>query len=388
MTEEVTTISWFSRLKDAFTGIVIGLILIIAAIVLLFWNERNALHTAQSLEQAQKVLVSVPNTPINPQNNLKVVYLNGLANTEDVLEDSVLDLKVNAINLSRHVKMYQWQEKSQTKSESELGGSEKKTTTYSYQKVWSSHLIDSSKFKTQEGHQNPGSMPIESEEQYAETVNVGDFLLPESLIAEIDVSKPVDLSKVDKTALKDEFEKPVKMTNNELYIGKDQNTPSIGDIRINVTAVYPQNVSVIGQQIDDTLAPYLAPAGESVLLLSTGILSPDLMIKEALSENNILAWVFRVASLLMLITGFSLLLKPLVILADVVPLFGSIVGFGTGLIGFICGTSVWVVFTAVAWFATRPLLSLASIMILIITSYGLIRFKQKRQVTAKPNSSS
>lgn len=378
MADEVTTVSWFSRIKDAFIGIFVGLALIIAAIVLLFWNEKNILHTAQSLEQTQKILLSVPNKPINPQNNLKVVYLSGMASTEDVLDDELLGLEINAIKLSRNVEMYQWEEKTETKTESQLGGSEKKITSHTYKKIWSDQLIDSSSFKSQEGHQNPSIMPITSQKQYAETVYVGDFLLPETLISEIDQSKPVNLSKVDKEALKEEFKKPVSLMNSQLYLGKDAQMPAIGDLRINVSAVYPQNVSVIGQQTEDTLAPYLAPAGETVLLLSTGILTPELMIKDALSQNTMMAWIFRLASLLMLIAGFSLILKPLVILADVVPFIGSIVGFGTGFIGFICGVSVWVVFVAIAWFATRPLLSLGSVVFLIIVSYVLIRLRAKK----------
>lgn len=379
MTEEVTNVSWFSRLKDAFMGIFVGIALIVGAIVLLFWNERNALNTAQSLEHTQKILISVPNTPLNPQNNLKVIYLNGLANTKDELDDSLLGLKINAINLSRHVEMYQWEEKKENKTESQMGGSEKKTTTYTYHKTWSNQLIDSSNFKTQQGHENPSVMPISSQKQYAQTVNLGDFLLPEALITDIDISKPVDLSKVDKAALSAEFKKPLSMINNQLYLGNNAEIPETGDIRIHVTAVYPQDVSVIGQQINNTLAPYLAPAGETVLLLSTGILTPELMIKEALSQNNLLAWGLRLLSLLMLIAGFALILKPLVILADVIPLIGSIVGFGTGFVGFICGLSVWVIFTAIAWFATRPLLSLSSVGVLIVVAYLLISLRAKKE---------
>ena len=68
--EDIITTSWFSRLKDAFIGIFIGIALIIGAIVLVFWNEEHSLHTAQSLEQAKKFLISVPSAPINQQKNL------------------------------------------------------------------------------------------------------------------------------------------------------------------------------------------------------------------------------------------------------------------------------------------------------------------------------
>ena len=70
---------------------------------------------AQSLDQAQKILITVPNSAINPQNNAKVVYFTGLATTKDNLVDSTLGIDVNAINLDRKVQMYQWEEHVKTK---------------------------------------------------------------------------------------------------------------------------------------------------------------------------------------------------------------------------------------------------------------------------------
>src|SRR5579872_6586602 len=108
MVDEVTTQSWFSRIAGAFFGIIIGIILIIGSFYLVFWNEGNALHTSQSLKQAQQVLISVPNSPIDTSNNLKVVYFTGNATTNDVLQDSLLGISEKAIKLDRKVEMYQW----------------------------------------------------------------------------------------------------------------------------------------------------------------------------------------------------------------------------------------------------------------------------------------
>lgn len=378
MSEETTTISWGSRLKNALMGILIGFALIIGAIVLIFWNERHSLHIAQSLEQTQKVLISVPLTPINNQNNLKVVYFSGLATTTDHLVDSIVGITLNAINLNRKVEMYQWKENVETKTEKQVGGSEKETKVYSYNKTWSDKLFDSSNFKDQQGHQNPSQMPLQSLQQHAPHVTVGDFLLPAELVTQIDVTQPVDLSKADKEGLKNKFNKPVNLINNELYLGQNYETPQLGDMRINLTAAYPQNVSIIGQQTGNSVQPYHAPAGETVLLLSTGLKSSDQMIADALSENALIAWILRGVSLIMLIGGFSLILNPLVVLADVLPFLGTIVSFGTGFVAFICGLSLWLTATAIAWFATRPYLSLSLMAILIASVYVLIKIKAKK----------
>ena len=364
------------------------LALIIGAIILVFWNEGHSLHTAQSLEQAKKILISIPNSPINNQNNLKVVYLSGLATTKDQLSDSLLGITVNAINLTRKAAMYQWKEQTETKTEKQIGGSEKKITTYSYEKTWSEQLINSSNFKNPDGHQNPTSMPIQSQVLYAKTVTLGDFLLPETLIKQVNVSQSVDLASVNKESLKTQFNKPVNWTNNELYLGQDSQNPQLGDLRVTVTAAYPQDVSIIAQQTGNTLQPYLAPAGESVMLLSTGQHSSDQMIAEALSQNSLLAWILRLVSLAMLIGGFSLIMKPLVVLADVLPFLGSIVSFGTGFIAFLCGLSVWIIVTAIAWFTVRPFVSIGLLVILVLGGYALIKIRgNKAPVPIKEETS-
>ncbi|KTD43152.1 TMEM43 family protein [Legionella parisiensis] len=375
--EEITTTSWFSRLKDAFLGIFIGIALVIGAIVLVFWNEGHSLHMAQSLEQTRSVLISVPNAPVNKQNNLKVVYISGFATTKDNITDSLLGVTVNAINLERKVEMYQWKQKTETRTESQLGGSEKHVTTYTYDKVWSESAIDSSNFKSPVGHQNP-AMPVQSQTEYAKTVTVGDFLLPNALIKQIDISEPVSLAQVNKETLKSKLNKPVTLINNELYLGEDSQNPQLGDLRINLTVIKPQTVSIIGQQTGETFQPYFAPAGQSIMLLSTGQHSSDEMIAHAQSENTLLAWVLRLFSLLILIGGFSLIMKPLVILADVVPFLGSIVGFGTGFIAFLLGFCVWLIVTAIAWFATRPLFSISLLIIAVVGGYMLIQLRTKK----------
>jgi hypothetical protein len=69
--------------------------------------------------------------------------------------------------------------------------------------------------------------------------------------------------------------------------------------------------------------------------------------------------------------GFALILRPLVILADVLPFFGSLVSFGTGLLAFIGGLFLWALATAIAWFAVRPLWSLGILVLILLFSYIL-----------------
>lgn len=378
MVQEVTTTSWLARIKNAFIGILFGIVLIIASFILIFWNEGHGLHTAQSLQQAQQVLISVANAPIDLGNNLRVIYFTGLATTNDDLKDSLLGISVKAIELNRTVEMYQWKENVETTTEKQMGGSEKEVKNYTYELVWSSEPINSDEFKDKTGHVNPKAMSIHSKNQYAEHVTVGDFKLPSELIEKIDKSESVDLSKTDLAAVKQHVNKPVEQAGDTLYVGNSPDSPMVGDLKISVSQVLPQTVSIIGQQTNDTLQAYVAPAGQTVLLLVTGQESPQQMILDAQSANQLLTWILRGVSLLMMIIGIALLLSPLSVLADVVPFIGSIVGFGTGVIAFACGLILWAVAIAIAWFAVRPLLSIGFVAIVAAICFLIIHFKKKQ----------
>ncbi|MGD9173519.1 MAG: TMEM43 family protein, partial [Desulfobacterales bacterium] len=81
--------------------------------------------------------------------------------------------------------MYQWKESKNRKTRKKLGGGKETVTTYSYNKSWSSSLIDSSNFNKPGGHQNPGAMPYQSAEFIADEVSLGEFKLSRSLVGKI-----------------------------------------------------------------------------------------------------------------------------------------------------------------------------------------------------------
>lgn len=62
---ETTTTSWFTRIKNALTGIVIGIILILVSIYFLFWNEGRAIQTYRALAEGAGLVVSVDSTGID-----------------------------------------------------------------------------------------------------------------------------------------------------------------------------------------------------------------------------------------------------------------------------------------------------------------------------------
>jgi hypothetical protein len=385
MVQEITTTSWGKRIINALFGVLFGIILILGGVYLVFWNEGHGLHVAQSLQQAEKILVIAPITPIDPKNEQRVVYLNGLATTNDILHDSLFNVSEKAIQLNRHVEMYQWSEETESKTEKKLGGSEQDVTTYSYHQIWSSELIDSTHFKEHAEHQNPTVMPVTSKLQYAKNVTLGDYSLPAKLITQMTGDTAIDLAKTAMATLSAKLHKPVQSEGDGLYIGENNTSPKIGDMRVTMTMVLPQTVSIIAEQTGASLQAYIANAGHEVMLIEMGLVSSQQMIHNALSENQMMTWGLRLAAFIMLVIGFALIMSPLAVLADFVPFFGSLVGFGTGVIAFICAISVWTISVAIAWFAVRPMFAVGIIVIALVICYLLYTRRKKLNVVNKHN---
>jgi len=373
---EIKNISWFQRIKDAGTNLIIGFVCIIAGVYLLFWNEKNTLNAQKSLAALEKELAIVPNDTINPKYDQKPIYTTGMANTEDTLTDKLLNIEVNAINLTRQVEMYQWEEAESTQTESQIGGSEQQITKYKYQQVWSPTLINSQSFHSTDNHVNPQHMPLSDKTQDATHVNVGAFIFSDALIQEISTQGDptnVQLSEDNFAYLAKTTTLKPQLVDDMIYLGNNPNQPEVGDLRIHVTAIYPQEVSIIGMQSDGTIISYATKYDQEILLLRNGKVSAQQMILDQMSSNNILCWLIRAGVLLLFIIGFNLILSPLVVLADVLPIFGSLMSFGTGIISSIAGISLWILLTAIAWMAVRPLLSCGLILVVACIIYLVYR---------------
>src|SRR5262245_8140379 len=174
--------SWGERLVDSIKGVLIGIVLFVVSFPLLFWNEGRAVDTARAREEGGKSVISVPSADtVDPANEGKLVHLTAEATTEESLEDPEFLIKEKAIALDRKVEMYQWEQKEETRREKQLGGGEKEITEYTYHKVWSGTVNDSSNFH-ESGHNNPAAMPFKQDEWKAKKVTFGAFELSSGLV--------------------------------------------------------------------------------------------------------------------------------------------------------------------------------------------------------------
>jgi hypothetical protein len=371
-----TNEGWLSRIGKSFSGLLIGPLLIIAAIVLLWWNEGRNAHTLSALTEGKKNVIATPAEEVVPSNNGKLVYLTGMATTDEVLEDEQFGVSQNALLLRRVAKTYQWKESEKSEAKSNVGGSETTTKTYSYTKEWSERLIDSREFHKKEGHSNPTSLSVTSDAFIAENAHVGAFTLTPQLIEKLQDEKQLRLQEEDLEAADGGDE--LQLYNGGFYLGDKPKDPQIGDVMITYSYVEPSTISVVAAQQASTLVPYSAQNGTTIALLEKGTRSADDLFATALSENSMLTWLIRLGGCILSFIGFAAIMKPLVIIADVLPILGSIVGAGTGFISFILGLVVSLVTIAIAWIAYRPLAAIA----LLGACVALVFFVYRRKAAA------
>ena len=185
---ETTVQSWGSRLGSSLKGVLVGFVLVLASIALLFWNEGRTVNRAKALNEGASAVITVDAAKVDPQNDGKLVHVSGEVATADVLEDLKFGVSVNAIKLVRKVESFQWKQNEQSTTKRGSGGSQETTTTYTYEKVWSPDLINSSAFK-EAGHENPTTRPVESAEFVASNVSLGAFRLSADLISRLGPEK-------------------------------------------------------------------------------------------------------------------------------------------------------------------------------------------------------
>ena len=395
---EVQTESYFSRLGNSFKGIGGGLLLFLIAFPLLFWNEGRAVKRAKALETGAGAVVSVQADKVDPANEGKLVHVTAKADTKDVLTDPLFKISSTAIRLERRVEMYQWKQNESSKTEKQLGGGTKKTTVYTYEKVWSDKPVNSAYFK-EAGHENPGC-PFESEKLRANHVTLGDFLLNDSLVDRLGDSRklPVPADYKLPAALSGKSDAAYvhvsRKSSAPSQVSQEQpadnagdaalTEPAIGDLRISWYAVVPHEVSIVARQTGKTFSAY--PVGsESILLIADSVQSAEAMFQSAQSANSAMTWFLRIAGLVMMYVGLSCVLRPLSVLMDVIPFLGDLIGAGISLISFLIALPCTLVTIAVAWIYYRPLLGIGLLVVAAALIVFLFRKKaesHKRRIAA------
>ena len=349
------------KVKDSIFGVLIGIIFVIGGIFLIFWNEKNNVKNIKVIDELQKVVVDVKSDDIQSINDNKLVNTSGTLVIPDNIIDSSFGVKVESAILVRTVEMYQWKENCSTDDNN------KKTCEYS--KTWSSNLIDSSKFENKENHINPIYMNYKSETILGKNIKVGDYNLSTDQLNNLPAEKvytnytnlPYGYKKVDEY-----------VTNASNY-----DIPEIGNLRIKYTYNDSKDVTVLAMQKGMNLIDYKTEQGTLINEIKSGIKSSSEMIQMIENGNNLLKWVLRGISLLLEIIGIAAIFGPITSLTSYVPILGSLVGTATSLVGFLLGSSITLLCTAIAWILYRPLLGIILLGISLLLFYILMSKAKK-----------
>lgn len=381
---ETTRQSWGGRLAGALVGVVIGLVLVVASMPLLWWNEGRSVDRAKALAEGLERVVAVAAGTVDTAHEGGLVHITARAVAGSPLADGVFGLSADALKLRRVVEMYQWIEEKEERTVKETGGSERTETTYRYRRDWAEGVVDSGRFRIPEGHVNPAAPPYRSAGFVAERITVGAFVLSAPFVSEIDRFQELPVTEAIVAAAPQDIRQRFRPVGGTLHSG-DPAAPQVGDLRVGFRAVGLQDISVVGRQSGDLIEPYPTRTGE-IALLQMGRAGADAMFADARDENALLTWGLRLAGFVLMWLGLALILGPFKILADVLPILGSLVGAGVAAVTGLVAFGVSFVTIGVAWLAYRPLVGGGLLLVAAIAAAGVIYLvRTRRKAAAVPS---
>ena len=353
MNDSVTVKKGFgTRMKNAFSGIVGGIILIIIGIGVLVWNERKNVINIRDTKEIRDVYVDVSSDKVDKDQDGKLIATSGkLDYGNETLTDVQFNVSVSTPYLYRKVEVYQWEEET-----SESDGS----TTYSYKKVWSDEVIDSSKFNSSSNHANPTAKPYENESYYASELKVGEYKLSSNFNSYLEAkSEYTDLSAAS-------IPEGYKFTPGYITNSEDIEKPNIGDIRISFQFANYNDVSVMGKLNNETIVEYTTKKGSNFTYFVEGTHDGEYMITAKEKGDKLFKWILRAVGTLSIILGIAALFGPITTLTSYVPILGNLVSGATGIIAFLLGLALSLIVIAISWIVFRPLLGIALLAAAIV----------------------
>ena len=358
---EVESVGWFTRIKDSIAGVGCGMLLFILAFPLLWWNEGRAVHEAAGIASAKKAVINVQADKVESSNDGKLVHVSGQAATTEKLVDDKTQLTATALRLRRNVSIYQWRENKKSEKRKKVGGGEETVNTYTYEQVWTDKPLNSSSYKEKSGHENIGALPFENATTDSKAATLGAFKLGEA-VTRLSNWTPLSIEK-DKVKLPDGF----KAEPGDLYKGVDPTKPAVGDVKVTFESVQPGEYTIMAAQRGDSFTSYKA-ASKDFFEVRKGNVSADQICQGLESANNMMTWILRVVGFFMFVIAVSMILKPLSVMADVLPFLGNMVEFGAGLAGIAVAIPCTLITVAIAWIVYRPVIGVA----LLVVSVGAI----------------
>ena len=345
-------------------GGLFGLAMFAAAAAGLAYNESRTVNQASAIAELSKGAITVEIDAVKPENEGRAVYFKGALETDVGAQDNYFTFGGDdVLVLQRKVEMYQWVKKKRNKKE-----------------YWEEEWSDDSE-SDGGGHSNP-AFPVSSASFTASDAHVGAFHLAESQVGELDASSnftlpnelPPNLQELGWTA----------SGSNRLYLGRNESSPSIGDVRAEFSVLKETNISAMGRQTGSELVRYMAKNGFDVFFIEPGEIAPELLTQHGESKNSTLAYILRAAGGAGMALGLGLAFSGFVGWLTWIPVLGPMIGRFAFWLGSLIGAILAAILFVGAWLWTHPLALVATIALISITfiGYGMKKRSQSNFVHA------
>lgn len=307
--------------------IIFGLILLIAAIGLITWNEEEPAYRYKVYQDGPGNATVLPAPQINSANDGRLVYFTGPVISEAILRDRQLGMEAKAIKIKRKILLYQWAESKIEEPASgtdggqvmDIDGQVKMAEKYKYEKGWYETLNETLSFKkpinsiTGELRVNPSHMIFQPDDVTVSEVKIGDFVVPVSAVAQFSNYEKLPVPEENIENFPEDWKTRVKIVDGEYYIGRGTlEAPQVGDYRISYEAVMPGFIAtVLGKQHVGTIEPYLSQYNGALREIKVGAHSLEEMFSNLPKADPIMEWGGRVVAIIIAFIGAKIFLSGL-----------------------------------------------------------------------------
>ena len=358
-------------------GIVIGFILFIVSFGLLYWNEGRS-DISVIAKQAVSIDASAQNTALDG----KLVAATGDLHTDALLGDGIFLNPGPFLAVQRTVEIFAWVEKESSQTNKNLGGSETTTKTYTYDKEWTSSPTESSRFAHPEGHTNPAPT-IQSTTIRAAAAKLGQYALDLPAL----VLPPMTSISLNSQSINVASTLGATVANPDYVFisqtaGDTLAAPQIGDERVSYGYVGSNGLALIFAKLDGfKLSPYVTPKGDT--LYRAFLSTKDEAIAQMHNEYSSLTWILRLVGFLLMWMGLAMLLGPVSVFLDILPIAGTISRSLIGLMTFV----IALVLSIVTILVSMILHSLIAVVIALVVALVVVGLVLKNKYRKAPNAS-
>lgn len=360
--------------KGVLGGALFGLACIATALGMQFWNEGRAMRRTQVLDA-----VAAEVRPLAQAGEGALAFVSAQASAPGPVQDREFGVAAQGLALRREVEMFQWIEKRQQRTERRSDGSTHEVVDFHYERRWSDEHADSSRFRDTAGHENPAPPPYRSQRFDASQIRVAGRVLDAVIASDIDGWETLSIST---ETLPPNLAASLRQANGWLYSGENFASPEVGDLRIRFARIPEGPVSLIAAASADRLVPAKVRSEEGFYLIERGEHPPQALIESAQSSNSTLAWGLRAGGFGLLWLGFGLLLRPLVALAEWIPLLGRLVGGAAAVVSFVFAATFSLIAIGSGWLWYRPWWLFGGLALMVIA--GVLLFRRRNRAPPSP----